>query len=143
VLGAPPDGLDGGPHVFVGGHEVPAGGEELAAADAAAVVEALGGAGDAVEDDLAPGDVAVAFDDGVGFAAVEGLFGEEGGVDAAVDDPGSAGAGDAADGVAAEGVAGVDADTDDVAGGDGCGVDLLKGLVDQDGVTGDGGRGGG
>jgi hypothetical protein len=63
-------------------------------------------------------------------------------VDAAVDDPGSALAGDAADLVAAEGVAGVDADADDVAGLDGFGDDLLEGFVDEDGVACGGGCGG-
>jgi len=64
-------------------------------------------------------------------------------VDSAVDDPGSAFAGNAAYFVAAEGVAGVDADTDDVAGLDGFGDDLFDGFVDEDGVACDGWRGGG
>jgi hypothetical protein len=85
--------------------------------------------------DLAPGDVAVAFDYGVSVAAFEGFFGEEGGVDAAVDDPGSAFAGDAAYLVAAEGVAGVNADADDVVGLDGFGEDLFEGFVDEDGIS--------
>jgi hypothetical protein len=71
----------------------------------------------------------------VGLAAFEGFFGEEGGVDAALDDPGSAFSGDAADFVAAEGVAGVDADADDVAGLDGFGEDLLEGFVDEDRIS--------
>jgi hypothetical protein len=84
---------------------------------------------------FAPGDVAVSSDNGVSLAAFEGFFREEGGVDAAVDDPGSALAGDAAYFVAAEGVTGVHADADDVAGLDGCGEDLLEGLVDEDGIS--------
>ncbi len=115
MLGAAADGLDGGPHVFVAGHEIPAGGEEVGAGNAAAIVDFLErDAGEAVGDDLAPGDVAVAFDYGVGIALFEGFFGEEGGVNAAVDDPGSAFSGDATDFIAAEGVAGVNADADDV-----------------------------
>ncbi|WP_433984761.1 hypothetical protein RBB78_09865 [Tunturiibacter empetritectus] len=144
VLGAATDGLNGGPHVLVAGHEIPAGGEEVGAADAAAFVDLFGlSAGEDVGDGFAPGYVAVAFDYGVGFAALECFFGEEGGVDAAVDDPGSAFAGDAADLVAAEGVAGVDADADDVAGLDGVGDDLFDGFVDEDGVACEGGCGGG
>jgi hypothetical protein len=136
VLGAAADGLDGGPHVFVAEHEVPAGGKKFGAADAAAVVDRLkGSAGKTVGDDLAPGDVAIAFDNSVRLAAFEGFFREEGGVDAAVDDPGSAFAGDAADFVAAEGVAGVDADANDVAGLDRFGEDLFDGLVDEDGIS--------
>ena len=77
MLRAAADGLDGGPHVFVAGHEVPAGGEEFAAADAAAFVDFLrGAAGENVGDGLAPGDVAIAFDYGVGLAAFEGFFGK-------------------------------------------------------------------
>ena len=93
----------------------------------AAFVDALGAPGGVVEEEAAPGDVAVALDDGVGFAMGEGLFGEKGGVDSAVDDDGAAGVGEAADLVAAEGVAGVDADADDVAGrmvaGSSCSMD--------------------
>ena len=144
VLGTAADGLDGGPHVLVAGHEVPAGGEELGALDASAVVDFLEGcSGENVGDDLAPGDIAIAFDDGVGVAALEGFFGEEGGVDAAVDDRCAAFVGEAAYFVAAESVAGVDADAYDVAGLDGGGVDLLDGLVDEDGVAGGAWRGGG
>ena len=83
----------------------------------------------------APGDIAVAFDYSVSVAALKGFFGVEGGVDAAVDDPGSALAGDAADFVAAQGVAGVDADADNVAGLDGFGGDLFERLVDEDGIS--------
>ena len=56
-------------------------------------------------------------------------------MDATVDNPGSAFAGDAADFVAAESVAGVNADADDIAGLDGFGEDLLDGLVDEDGIS--------
>src|ERR1700733_5477266 len=73
----------------------------------------------------------------MGFASFKGFFGEERGVNAAVDDPCSAGAGHAADLVAAQCVAGVDADADDVAGLDGFGDDLFEGLIDEDGVAGD------
>ena len=78
VLGAAADGLDGGPHVLVEGHEVPAGGEELVALDAAALVDVLEVSGDAIGNGAAPGDVAVTFDDGVGFAAFEGTPRERG-----------------------------------------------------------------
>jgi hypothetical protein len=56
-------------------------------------------------------------------------------VDAAIDDPGSAFSGDAADFIAAEGVAGVDADADDVARLDGFRDDLLEGFVDEDRIS--------
>jgi hypothetical protein len=94
-----------------------------------------GSAGENVGDCLAPGDVSVAFDYGVGVASFEGFFGKEGGVDAAVDDPGSAFAGDATDFVAAEGVAGVNADADDVVGLDGFGEDLFEGFVNENGIS--------
>ena len=141
VLWAAADCLDGGPHVLVLRHEVPAGGEEVGSTDASTVVDVFGSSVHAVVDGFSPGDVSVSGDDGVGLAEVEALFGEERGVDAAVDDPGSALAGHASDRVAAEGVAGVDADTDDVAGSDAFRDDLLEGFVDQDGVASDGGGG--
>ncbi len=64
-------------------------------------------------------------------------------MDAAVDDPGAARAGDAADLVSAQGIAGMDADADDVAGLDGLGVDLFERFIDEDGIACGGGRGGG
>ena len=136
MFGAAANGLYGSPHVLVARHEIPTGGEEVCAADAAAFVDFLGrSAGHAVGDDFAPGDVAVAFDYGVGVALFKSFFGEEGGVNAAIDDPSSTFAGDAADFVAAESVAGVDADADDVAGLNGFWEDLLDGLVDEDGIS--------
>jgi hypothetical protein len=137
VFGTAANGLDGGPHVLVAGHEIPAGGKELGAFDAAAFVDFVGVAGEAVGDDLAPGEVAVAFDYGVGLTLVHGFFREEGSVDTAVDDPATALAGHAAYFVAAKGVAGVDADADDVTGLDGFGDDLFEGFVDEDGVASD------
>ena len=56
-------------------------------------------------------------------------------MDAAVDDPGSAFAGDAADFIAAESVAGVNADADYVAGPNGLGDYLFDGFVDEDGIS--------
>jgi hypothetical protein len=143
VLGASADGLDGGPHIFVAGHQVPARGEELTAFDAAAFVDAPGLAGEEVVDAAAPGDVAVALDDGMALADLEGFLGEERGVNASVDDGCSALAGHAADGVSAQGVAGVDADAYDVSGVDALRDDLLEGLIDEDGVAGGAGRCGG
>ena len=135
VLGAAANGLHGGPHIFLGIHEVPARGEEFAAFDAAAFVDFFGLAGEAIGDDLAPGKIAVALDDGVGFAAFERFFGKQGGVNAAVDDPGAAAARHAADGISAQGIAGVHADADDVAGLNGFGHNLLERLIDEDGVA--------
>jgi hypothetical protein len=143
MLRAAADGLDRGPHVLIAGHEVPARGKKLGAADAASVVDFLGSAGEAVNDGLAPRDIAVPFDDGMGVALLEGFFRKEGGVDSTVDDPGSAFAGDASDFVAAEGIAGMDADADDVSGMNGFGDNLLDGFVGKDGIACDGWRGGG
>ena len=56
---------------------------------------------------LAPGEIAIAFDDGVGLAAFEAFFGEQGGVDAAVDDECAALSRHAADCVATQRVAGM------------------------------------
>ena len=70
-----------------------------------------------VVDHLAPDKIAVALDDRMRAAVLRRLFGKEGGVNAAEDDPRAALAGDAADFVATPGVSGVDANADDVAGG--------------------------
>lgn len=144
VFGAPAYGLHRGPHVFVSWHQVPARGEEFAAADPAAVINLLPqSARQAVGNDLSPGDVAISFDDRMRLTAIEGFLGEERGVDATVDDPGSAFARDVANFIAAQGIAGMDADTDNVAGLDGVGDDLFERFVDQDWVAGGGwGRGG-
>jgi hypothetical protein len=75
----------------------------------------------------------------VSLTAFKGLFREESGVNATVDDPGAALASDAADFVAAKGVPSVHADADDIAGLDGFGSDLLERLVDENGVASDGG----
>jgi hypothetical protein len=107
----------------------------LGALDASAFVDFFRSAGEAIGDYFGPGHVAIAFDDGVGFSGGKGFFGKEGGVNAAVDDPCSAGAGHAADGVSAESVAGVDADADDVSGVDALGSDLLEGFIDEDWVA--------
>ena len=131
MLGAAAGGLDGAPHVLALRKEIPAGLREVVGGEAASLIERLGLALDAVLEDLGPGEVSVAADDGVGGAVGEGLVGVERGVDAAEDDPGAALAGDAADFVAAERVEGVDADADDVTGLDGLWVDLLEGLVDE------------
>ncbi len=128
---------------FCGIHQVPARGEEFAALDAAAFVDFFGLAGEAIGDDLCPGEIAVAFDDGVCFAALERFLRKQRGVNSAVDDPGAAGARHAADRVAAQGVAGVDADADDVAGLNGLGHNLLERFIDENGISDDGGRGGG
>jgi len=127
--------LDGGPHVFVGLHQIPARGEELVAFDAAAFVDAGGIAGEAVGYDATPGDVAIAFDDGVGFAFFEGLLGKEGGVNSAVYDPGAARSRYSSNFVSAQGVAGMDADADDVSGMDAFGNNRLKGFVDEDRIS--------
>ena len=135
MLGAAANGLHRGPHVFLGIHQVPARGQEFAAFDAAAGIDSFGLAGEAIGDDLAPGEIAVACDHGVRFAALECLFRKEGGVNAAVDDPGAAAARHAADRISAQSIAGVHADANDVAGLDGLGHDLLERFIDEDGIA--------
>ena len=92
-------------------------------------------AGQAVRDDFGPDEVAVALDDRVRLALLQGLFGIQRGVNAAIDDPGAALARHLADLVAAQSVAGVDADADDVPGLNAVGIDLLQRLVDEDGIA--------
>jgi hypothetical protein len=136
MLRAAANGLHRGPHVLVGAHQIPASSEELSALDSAAFVDLFGAAGHASSYRLAPGDVAVALDDGVRLAAFQSLFREKGGVNAAVDDPCSTGSRQAAHLVAAKGVAGMNTDADDVPGLNAFGVDLLERFVDEDGGAG-------
>ncbi len=143
VFGAAADGLHGGPHVGVVGHEIPAGGLEPGSIDASAIVDAGGAGGDAVCEDLRPDHIAIAFDDRVGAAVFECFFGIERGVDAPIDDPGAAFAEPAAEGVAAEGVAGVDADAGDVAGLNTAGIDLFERFIPDEWIAEGAGRGGG
>ena len=119
-----------------GSHQVPAGGEELVACNAAAFVDPARACRPGNRRRLCPDEVAIAFDDGVRLPALESFFREKRGVNAAVDHPGAACARHAADLVAAQCIAGVHADADNVAGLDGLGVDLLQGFVDQNGVAG-------
>ena len=84
---------------------------------------------------MSPGNVAVAFDHGVTLADFERFLRKERRMNATVDDPGSAFSRHAADGVSAQCVAGVDADSDDVAGMDALRNNLFQGLIDEDGVT--------
>jgi hypothetical protein len=77
----------------------------------------------------------------VGVTVFEGLVGIESWVNAAVDDPCAALARYAAHLVSAKSVAGVDADADDVSGGDGVRDNLLQTFIDEDGVAGDAGCG--
>ncbi len=62
--------------MYWGIHQVPASGQELAALDAAAFVDAFWIPGNAIGYRAAPDDVAVAFDYGVSFAAFQGFFGK-------------------------------------------------------------------
>ncbi len=142
VLGAAANGLHRGPHIFARVHQVPARGEEFAAFDAAAFVDFFGLAGETIGDNLAPGKIAVAFDDGVGFAAFESLFRKQRGVNSAIDHPGAAAASHAADRVSAQGIAGVDADANDVAGLNRLGHNLFERFIDENGIS-DGQRRGG
>src|SRR6185437_3209318 len=115
MLRASAGSLHGGPHVLVGPHQFPAGGQEIVAGDAAAFVQPAGCAGKAIGDDRRPDDIPIAPDDGVGVPAFERFLGVKGGVNAAVDYPGAPFARHAADLVAAQCIAGVDADADYVA----------------------------
>ncbi len=116
MLRTSPHGLHRGPHVPIGGHQVPARGQEVLRLDAPAVVHRLKAAGDAVVEGLRPRQVAVAFHHRVGAADLERFVGKERRVDAAVDHRRAGGARQAADFIAAQGVAGMDPDADDVAG---------------------------
>ena len=115
VLRTSAHGLDGGPHVPTGRHEVPPCALERRPLDVPALVQRLQGAPRAVVQHRAPDAVAVASHDGVRAAQLPGFIGVEGRVHAAEDDAGAALAGQPAHRVAAQHVQRVNADADDVA----------------------------
>ena len=87
MLRASANGLDGGPHVAVGRHQIPAGGQELVGFDASAVIELAGISEDAIVQRLGPDDVAIAFDDGMSAAQLDRFVWVEGGMDSAENYP--------------------------------------------------------
>jgi len=103
--------------------------------DLSAFVDRVHLAVEAPLDSLSPGDVAVAFDDGVAVTEVECLVRVERGVYAAIDDEGAPCAGDPADFVSPQGIAGVDPDADDVSLRDGRRIEALESFVSDVRVT--------
>jgi hypothetical protein len=132
MLRAAANGLHRCPHVLVLGQQVPARGPEFVAADPPALVERLRVAREALAHDLTPHEIAIAFDDGVCVPVLQHFVGKQGGVDAAVNDPGALFAGNFADFVAADGVAGMDADADDIPLTDGRRVQEFQTFVNND-----------
>src|ERR1022692_2107101 len=112
MFGAAANGLYRGPHVTLAGNQVPARRGEVLGIDAAAFVNLLWRAGHTVSEHVRPGNVAVALYHCVGAAEFEGFLRVESGVNAAINDVGSASASIATDFVAAQRVAGVDPDAD-------------------------------
>ena len=143
VLGAAADGLDRRPHVAVGRQQVPPRLQELSGLDAAAFVDALLGAGEAIVDDAPPHPVAVSLHHRMRAAELVRLVRVERGVDPSVDHFCAGGVGGASDFVSSERVTGMDADADDVSGADGGEVERLERLVGQDRIAILGGCGGG
>ena len=135
VLGAPAHRLHRRPHVLPRRQQVPPRGLEHVARHAARLVDALGRPRDAVVDDRRPHEVAVTAHHRSRAAEFERLLGEQGRVDAAEHHVGPALTREAAHLVPSQGVAGVDADADDVAGGDCRRIEQLEGFVAQDGVA--------
>jgi hypothetical protein len=115
----------------------------LVAADLAAFVQRLRFAREAVFDDEFPDPITVAFYYGVRGAMFQDFVRKQRRVNAAVYDPGSAGARFATDLVAAQSVAGVNADADDVASVNVYEIYALERFIDQVRVAplGPGGRG--
>src|SRR4051794_2275248 len=109
MLGASANGLHRGPHVFLRLDQVPASRQKLVSFDAAALVDSGKIAGHAVPHRLAPGDVAITLHYRMGLAALQYLLRKQGGMNAAIDDPGAPLARHATYVVPAKGVAGVHA----------------------------------
>ena len=123
MLSASTDGLHGRPHVLVAGHEIPTGGKKFVRLDATTLVDLLRIAVDTVFKDACPNDVAVAFDYTGGASQFQGFFGIERGVNAAIHNERASFAGDFSYLIAAKHIAGMDADSDDVAGLNGLGIE--------------------
>ncbi len=103
--------------------------------DLAALVHFVEVAVEAAFDGLAPRDVAIAFDDGVAAAEVQGFVRVQRGMNAAIDDKRTAIAGDPAHLVTAQGISRVDADADDIPRRNRGRVELLEGLVGNERVA--------
>ena len=129
VLRAAAHGLHRRPHVFAGRNQRPPGRLEITSLDLAAVVHRQRRALDAVLDHLRPHQIAVALDDGVRLAEPHRFVGIEGGVNAAVDDVCATLAHDFSDAIAVHRIARMDADTDDIPGGDGRRVPWIQGFI--------------
>src|SRR4051812_42778080 len=104
------------PHVLLARDQVPTRGREVVGIDAAAHIDFLRHAFDAVGDGVPPHYVTIAGDDGVRAAEFVRLIGIERRVDAAEDYVSPALASHLAHFVPAQRIAGMDSDTDDVAG---------------------------
>src|ERR1019366_4925820 len=110
MLGTPTDRLHRSPHVAFRRREIPSRRQHQLRGNASAFVDSLRGSVGAIGQYGFPDDVAIAGDDGVRRAEFVRLLGIEGGVDPAINYPGSSLAGLPADGVTAKSVAGMDPD---------------------------------
>ena len=135
VLRTAANGLHRRPHVFVGRDEIPPGLKERAGVDFAPFVDQLRGAGGAIVDREAPGDVAVPLHHGVRAAERVRLFRVERRVDTPEHDPGPAFARDPANLVAAQSVARMDSYPNNVALPDRRRIQLLERFVSDERVT--------
>ena len=135
VLGAAANSLHGGPHVLLGIHQIPARGQKLLASNSSAFVDPLRLPRQAIDDDFAPGDVPVSLHHRMAFPTFQSLFGEERGVNAAIDYPRSAAARHLANLVAAQGIARMHADAHDVSRLNCIGDDLLQRFIHQNRIA--------
>ena len=131
-----PDRLNRCPHVFIRTHQVPASSKEIGTLDSAAFVDLLGIARNAISHSLAPRNVAVPFHHRMRFAALQGLFREKCGVNAAIYHPCAARSGHTAYLIAAKCIARMDADAYDVAGLNALRIDLLERFVHKNRCSG-------
>ena len=107
MLRTPADGLHGRPQIPGLRQQIPARRLELRGVNAAAFIHALRGAGNEVVQSLAPGDVAIAFDNGVRSPSVERFVGIKRRMDPAENDVRAPGARQCPDGVAAKRIPGM------------------------------------
>src|SRR5919197_1017113 len=134
-LGTPAHRLDGSPHVPLPRNQVPTSGNEIGRFDASCFVDRLQGATATVVNGLRPGEITVAFYDGMRPAELVCLLWIQGCVNAAENHKCSAVTRDCADPVSSQRVCRMHANTDNITWLDGRGIESRQGLIDQPGIA--------
>ena len=135
VFGASAHSLHRRPHIAVSRQQIPSGWLEVPRFHSSAVIDPLRSAGHAVMNYFVPDDVAIALHHRVRAAVLKRLLRIERGMDSPEHNPGAALACRAADFVSSQCVAGVNADTDDVAGLNTLQVEVFQSFIADFGIA--------